>query len=117
MTIENSTVETEIDNGIGRTIAKEPNSLDEYEYNLGDAFVRWAPWGDERAGDDIWKVTNISWQFETTWITDRDNPTTFADHRIYHLMSKETMDEVEVPESELRRGGWRLADEVDDVEV
>jgi len=107
---------TEIDGGVGRTVWHESDDLDEYEYGLGDAFVRWYPWGDERADDDLWKVTNIEWQFQTSWITDRDNPTTREDHRVYVLTSRETLDEKRVTESELKRGDWRPAEEVDDAE-
>ena len=106
-------INTEIDDGLGTTVWGEPDTLDEYEYDIGDRFVRWHPWGNERADEDVWAVVNVSWQFKTTWITDRDNPTTKEDHRIYELLSKETFDRHRVPETELKRGDWRLEEDAE----
>lgn len=113
---EELTPETEIENGVGRTLWPEADNLDEYEFDLGDRFVRWHPWGNERADEDVWTVVNLSWTFRTSWITDRDNPSTKSDHRQYHLRSKETMDEQTVAESDLTFGDWRPLDEVEGVE-
>lgn len=104
---DDRTPRTEIEDGVGRTVWPDAHSLDEYEFDLGDKFVRWHPWGDERADDDVYAVTNIEWQFLTTWIIDRDNPTTTEDHRVYVLTSRETFDEHRVPENELKRGEWK----------
>lgn len=107
-------VTTEINDGVGTTIWAEADDLDDYEFELGDAFVRWAPWGDERKDGDLWKVTDIEWQYKTTWITDRDNPTTRRDHRVYVLTSRETFDETRQTEEELIMGDWRPKEELDD---
>lgn len=110
-------ITNEINDGGGRQIAAKPAPLEEFEYGFDDAFVRWHPWGDERAGEDVWAVTNISWEFKRTWITKRDDVPTLADHRVYTLLSRETFDEVSVSEEELQRGEWKHVDEVDDVEL
>lgn len=119
MTPEHShhgSVETVLEESYGRSVVTQSDPIEEYEYGFDDAFVRWSPWGDRPRSDEVWKVTNIIFKHKTTWLRDRDNPTTREDHRVYVLLNKETFDELHVPESDILSGEWRHIGEVDGIE-
>lgn len=109
-------VRTEISGNIGECTRLDADPLDEFEFGPGDRFVRWHPWGNERADEDVWSVTSTSWKFRVTWIRDRDDFPTQHDHRQYTLLSKETFESVQVTEEELLRGDWNHASNVEGVD-
>jgi len=106
-------IRTEITGNIGVCTRLDADPLDEFEFGPGDQFVRWHPWGDERADEDVWAVTSVSWTFRVTWIQERDDFPTHRDHRQYTLQSKETFDRLEVTEEDLLRGDWKQISDVE----
>jgi len=102
------------ESGVGYSTVEDADNLSKFEFEDGEKFVRWHPWGNERADDDVWAVTSRSWQYTVSWIRDRDNVPTLEDHRQYTLLSRETFDEVEVSEAELKRGDWMPLSEVEE---
>lgn len=106
-------VEFDEDDSYGGRIQKDPDPLEAFEFDLGDAFVQWDAWGDCRADDDLWKVVNVRFQYRVTWLFDRDMAPTVEDHRRYVLLSRETFDEREVSERELMRGDWKRVEEAE----
>jgi len=111
---DTSRVETTVEDGHGRQTWKDADPLEEFEFDGGETFVAWAPWGAERKDDDEWRVVGRSWQYTVTWITERDMPPVREHHRIYKLRNTETWDTIRIDESELKRGDWKPLEEVDD---
>jgi len=109
-------VRTEISGNVGECTRLDADPLDEFKFGSEHRFVRWHPWGNERADEDVWAVTSASWKFSVTWIRDRDDFPTRHDHRQYTLLSKETFDQVQVTEEELLRGDWKHASKVKGVD-
>lgn len=109
----NDDVDVEYQDGVGYTTHMVADDLRDYEFDGDTEFVRWHPWGDERAGDDVWHVKERSWKYTVSWIRDRDDPPLREDHRIYTLMNRETWDEIDVSERELQRGEWKPLAEVE----
>lgn len=99
--------------GIGYSTVEDAQSLSAFDFDDGERFIRWHPWGDERADEDVWAVTSRSWQYTVSWVRDRDNVPTLEEHRRYTMLSRETFDELEVSEADLKRGDWRQQSEVE----
>jgi len=100
-------MKTEYKNGIGYHTAEEADDLEEYEYDKGDRFVRWFPWGDEPDRDsDEWVVSSRSWEWTVSWVRERDSIPLRENHRKYTLMNRH-FEEIELSERELNTGEWK----------
>ena len=104
----------EFDGNVGISIVEEADDLEDFEFGEGDRFVRWHPWGDQRADNDEWAVVERSFQFRVSWIRDRDDIPTRESHRTYKLLSRETFNEVYLSERDLKRGDWRHIEEIEE---
>ncbi len=98
----------ELNEGIGHSTIEEGQDLDAFEFDGDDRFVR----ADTDDGD-VWAVMSRSFKYTVSWVRERDNVPTAEEHRRYKLISRETFDEVEVSETELKRGYWERVDDAD----
>lgn len=107
----------EYDGNIGYSLVEDGDDLEDFEFDEGDRFVRWYPWGNERADDDEWAVVERSFQYRVSWIRDRDDIPTRESHRTYKLLSRNTFNEVYLSERDLKRGDWVPVEETEDDEA
>lgn len=97
----------EAERGIGTCIIEDADDLDAFTFESGKEVRRLTPPTDQ---DEIWIVGSRSWVYRVTWVRDRDDPPTRADHRRYSLIEKESWEEREVSEAELLYGAWERVD-------
>jgi cbb3-type cytochrome oxidase cytochrome c subunit len=97
-----------------RSMREEADDLDEFGFEDGDVFSRYHPWGDERAEEDLWSITDRSFEYTVRWIRGRDDVPTSEHHRHYTLLSYQDLEEVLVSEAALLRGLWVHVDELAD---
>lgn len=107
-------MDVEFDNGIGYATAEEADDLEDFAFDHGDRFVMWHAWGDERADDDEWVITERTFQYTVSWVRERDDIPTRESHRVYELLSRNTFNEIHLSERELKRSGqWKAVEEIE----